>query len=232
MPVPGRLATVADVAHVVVFALTGICAGLGARLLVRRLPRGAPVRAPWCEVALGLSWAACGWCWSIGRLSADWLPLLLGLGWLAVAAGAVDLMRHRLPDALTLPALPLALLLVAPLGSACTVRAVGGGAVLFGAHLVVRIVAPAAMGAGDVKLAAPVGAVLGAVSWPALLVWAILAAVLTTVAACAGVLLARSGRRAAEEHGGGTGVPHGPSMLIAAWLVVAAAAAGAAGATG
>jgi leader peptidase (prepilin peptidase)/N-methyltransferase len=223
LPGPGLPGTVAGVTAVV-FALLGVGAGAGARLLVRRLPRGAPVRPPWCEVALGLSWAACGWCWSIGRLSGHWLPLLFGLGWLAVAAGAVDLMRHRLPDALTMPALPLALLLVAPLGPACTVRAVAGGAVLFGAHLVVRMVAPAAMGAGDVKLAAPLGAALGAVSWRAVVLWAVLAAALTTVAAL--------GHRATRAHTVGPGVPHGPSMLVAGWLVVAAAAVGAAGATG
>ena len=91
-----------------------------------------------------------------------WLPVLLGLGWLAVAAGAVDVLHRRLPDALTLPALPVALLLLVPLGGD------GGGCAGWwarsspcAAHGAVHLVAPAAMGGGDVKLAAPLGAVLG-----------------------------------------------------------------------
>jgi leader peptidase (prepilin peptidase)/N-methyltransferase len=151
------------------------------------------------------------------------LPLLLGLGWLGVAAGAVDLLRRRLPDALTLPALPMTLLLVAPLGPASIGRAVAGAAVLSGAHLMVRLVAPAAMGAGDVKLAAPLGAALAAVSWPALVIWAVAAAAITAVAALAGRSVARRGH--------GASVAHGPAMLAAGWLVVAAAGVGAAGAT-
>jgi leader peptidase (prepilin peptidase)/N-methyltransferase len=214
---------VIGMAHLVVFALMGTIAGLGARLLVRRLRRGAPVVPPWCEVMVGTLWAVCGWWWTTGRLAGEWLPLLLGLGWLVVAAGAVDLMRRRLPDALTLPALPLTLLLVAPLGPACVVRAVAGALALFGAHLLVRLTVPPAMGAGDVKLAAPLGAALGAVSWPALVIWAVLAAALTVIVALACASVARRGR--------GVAVPHGPAMLVAGWLVVAAAGLGAAGAT-
>jgi leader peptidase (prepilin peptidase)/N-methyltransferase len=231
--------TVAGMPALVVFALLGALAGSAARVLVGRLRRGAPVRPPWCEVALAGWWMMCGWLWTSGRLTDEWLPLLLGLSWLAVAAGAVDLMRCRLPDALTLPALPLTLLLVVPLGPGCVVRAVAAAAVLFGAHLLVRLAVPAAMGAGDAKLAAPLGAALGAVSWPALVVWAALAAALTLLVALASASLAR--RTLGENVGSGPGVaarcgrraevPHGPAMLVAGWLVVTMAALGAAGAT-
>jgi leader peptidase (prepilin peptidase)/N-methyltransferase len=219
----------------IVFVLLGAAAGCGARALVRRLRRGAPVRPPWCEMTLAAIWGACGWWAATGRLSGEWLPLLLGLSWLGVAAGAVDLMRGRLPDALTLPALPSALLLVAPLGPACVTRAVAGASVLFGAHLLVRVTVPAAMGAGDVKLAASLGAALGAVSWPALLVWAVLAAVITGcitgyIASAAASSVRWAGGRTVRE-GRGAAVPHGPAMLAAGWLVVAGAALGAAGAT-
>ena len=220
-PRPRGSGSLGGMAHLIAFALLGVGAGLVARLLVRRLRRGAPVRPPWCEVVLGVLWATCGWCWTTGRLPGEWLPLLLGLSWLGVAAGAVDLMRRRLPDVLTLPALPMTLLLIAPLGPACSVRAVAGAVVLLAAHLIVRLTAPAAMGAGDVKLAASLGAALGAVSWPALLIWAVLAAALTAVAAVA----------VPVQHRRGGTVAHGPAMLAAGWLVVAAAALGAAGAT-
>lgn len=222
-PVCGRTGSLVGMADPVVFAVLGMLAGVGARLVVRRLRRGAPVPPPWCELVLGTLWAVCGWWWTTGRLPGEWLPLLLGLGWLGVAAGAVDLLRRRLPDALTLSALPLTLLLVVPLGPASVGRAFAGAAVLFGAHLVVRLALPAAMGAGDVKLAAPLGAALGAVSWPALVIWAVAAAVLTAGVAIAGLSIAR--------HVPGSPLPHGPAMLAAGWLVVAVAGLGAAGAT-
>lgn len=222
---------IAPVIAVLLSALVGAAAGAGARLLVGRMRRGAPVRPPWCELALGAVWAACGWSAATGRLPAEWLPLLLGLSWLGVAAGSVDLLRRRLPDALTLPAVPSALLLVTPLGPACVVRAIAGAAVLFGAHLLLRVAVPAAMGAGDVKLAASLGAALGAVSFPALVAWAVLAAALTACAVAATALLAHPGRVRAARPWPATAVPHGPAMLAAGWLVVAGAALGAAGAT-
>jgi len=234
---------------VVFFGGLGMLAGALARWLLGWLRRGADVPSPWCEVLVGVLWAATGYWWAVGRLGAAWLPLLLGLGWLAVAAGAVDVLHRRLPDALTLPALPAALLLAVPLGGAAVPRAALGAAVLAGGYLAVRLVAPAALGAGDVKLAAPLGAALGAVSWPALLVGALLAAVLA-VGLAAGIALVRSVRPLVEarlglwlaapvgsssgpppgapagREGPGGGVPHGPAMLAAGWLVLAAAGSG------
>ena len=87
-----------------------------------------------------------------------------------------------------------------------------------------HLLAPAAMGAGDVKLAAPVGAALAGPSWAALPAGAALALVLTGLLAAAGLLARRWDRWAR--------LPHGPSMLAAAWTVVllAAGSAGVAGA--
>jgi leader peptidase (prepilin peptidase)/N-methyltransferase len=123
----------------------------------------------------------------------------------------VDLVHHRLPDALTLPALPAALLLAAPLGWGSVGRAAAGAAILAGAYLAVRLVAPAALGAGDVKLAGPVGAVLAAASWPAVVLGALLAAVLTAVAALARLLSRRCGL--------GAEIPHGPAMLLSGCVI-------------
>jgi len=197
-------------------ALVGTLAGAGVRVLLRRLRRGARVRPPWCEVAVGLAWGVTGLVWATGRLAWPWPAVLLGLGWLGTALAAVDLRHHRLPDALTLPALPAALLLVTPLGPATVGRGLAGAAVAVGAHALVRWRAPHALGGGDVKLAASLGVVLVAASWAALPVAAVLAGLLTAVAAAIGGLLGWVRRGAA--------VPHGPSMLLATWLVTLASA--------
>jgi len=207
------------IAGVAGFALVGLVAGAAARVQAGRLRRGARVRPPWCELTVAAAWGSAGWLWAVGALSAAWLPPLLGLGWLGAALGAVDVAEHRLPDALTLPALPLAVLLVAPLGGAAVLRGAAGAVIAAGAHAAVRCCAPGAVGGGDVKLAAPLGVVLGAASWAALPLAAVLAAVLTAVVAGAGLAVGRLR--------GGDPVPHGPSMLIAAWLVAFASAAGA-----
>jgi leader peptidase (prepilin peptidase)/N-methyltransferase len=209
-------------AYVVFFGGLGMVAGALARWMLGWLRRGAQVPPPWCELAVGVAWSALAGCWAVGQVSSGWFPLLLGLAWLTVAAGAVDLVHRRLPDALTLPALPAALLLVVPLGWASVGRAAAGAAVLAGAYLAVRLVAPSALGAGDVKLAGPVGAVLATASWPAVVLGAMLAALLTAVAALIGLLSRRWGLGAA--------VPHGPAMLVSGCVVaVGAALAGPAG---
>jgi leader peptidase (prepilin peptidase)/N-methyltransferase len=203
-------------------AAAGLAAGAGARLLLGRLRRGVRVRPPGCELAVAAAWGASCGAWAVGALPAAWLPVLLGLGWLGVALAAVDLAVCRLPDALTLPALPAALVLVAPLGPEVVARAATGAAVAVVGHAAVHLVAPPAMGAGDVKLAGPLGAVLAAASWAALALAAVLAAVLTAALAVAGRCVGRLARGAA--------VPHGPSMLLAAWLVATGSAlSGAAG---
>ncbi|GEL16599.1 prepilin peptidase [Pseudonocardia asaccharolytica] len=195
------------------FAACGASAGAAARLLLARMRRGARVPPPWCEAGVALLWGLTGLSWAAGGLPARWLPVLLGLGWLAVAGAAVDVLAHRLPDALTGPALPAVLLLLVPLGTAVLLRAVAGAAVLLVAHAAVHVLAPGALGAGDVKLAATLGAVLAAASWPAVLLGVLGAAMLTGLVAVVGLGCGRIGR--------GATVPHGPAMLAAGWLVVA-----------
>ena len=198
----------------VLLAVLGLAAGAAARRVLRRLRRGARVPPPWCEAGVALAWAAAGVAVASGAAPVRWLPVLLGLGWLAVAAGAVDVMHHRLPDALTLPALPAALLLLAPLGAGAVPRGLAGAAVASAAYGAVHLVAPASMGGGDVKLAAPLGALLAAVSWPAVALAGVLTAVLTGGVAVVLAVTRRGGRR--------TALPHGPSMLVAAWVVAVA----------
>src|SRR5689334_6092865 len=79
--------------------------------------------------------------------------------WLAVLA-VYDIRERRLPNALTLPG-AVAVLVVAGLAG-CGGPALLGGLGLFAVYLVVHLIAPRAMGAGDVKLALGVGALTGA----------------------------------------------------------------------
>ena len=194
----------------------GLGAGAVARWLLARLRRGTRVRAPACELANGGLWAVTGCLWGAGRLPSAWLPVMLGLGWLGVAACVVDIRHRRLPNALTGLAACFAPLGLLPLGSGAFGRGLLGGLAAVISYGVVHLLRPNALGAGDVKLAAPLGAVLGAASWAALAAAAVLAAVLTGIVG----LVVACARRVPP----GAGVPHGPSMLGAAWLVTLVAA--------
>lgn len=188
----------------VLLGCAGLVAGWLARNVLARLPRGARVGAGWCELGVAMLWAISGW-------AGAWTPVLLVLGWLAVTLTATDIAHHRLPDALTLPAVPVVVLLLVPAGGQVVLRAVLGAGLLVAAHAVVHLVAPAALGAGDVKLAGAVGAVLGGVSWSALLLGPALAALLTAAVAVAGLLAGRLGRS--------DPLPHGPAMLASTWML-------------
>lgn len=202
-----------------VLGVAGVVAGAFARRLLSGMRRGTRVRAPVCELVVGALWAVTGGLWGSGAVTAEWLPALLGMALLGVAAGLVDLRHHRLPDALTLPAAGLAPLTLVPLGLSAVGRGLLGAAVGVACYAAVHLAWPAALGAGDVKLAASLGTVLGGVSWGALTVAAGLAAFGTAaVAVCAAAVCGLSLRGA---------VPHGPSMLAASWVVTALAAMGA-----
>lgn len=187
----------------------GWVAGRFGRALVGSLRRG--VRAPpgWCETSVAVLWIATALRVGTGGLapSAAMLPWLLG--WWGTLLAVCDLRAARLPDALTGPAYPVAAVALAALAWwACAPALLGGalaGAAVFaGCYALVRLLAPASLGAGDVKLAGSLGAAVGAVSVPAVPVCVLAAAALTLV----GAILAR-----------GRAVPHGPCMLAPAWLV-------------
>lgn len=193
------------------FGLLGTAMGAIGRLVVGRCSRGVAVQPPWCELACACLSAILGWRASAGLLPSWWLPVPLVLGWFAVPLTAADLARRRLPDVLTLPAYPIlglvvALAAVAGPDPGLGMRALAGIVIFGGAHALVRALAPTAMGGGDVKLAGSLGAVLGAVGWPAM-------AVAATLAAGGTALLAVARR---TNH-----APHGPGLLAATWLVAA-----------
>ena len=118
------------------------------------------------------------------------------------ALSVYDVRHRRLPNWLTLPGFA-AIVLVA-FGSGRGAAALLGAAALSVVYLLVHLVSPTAMGAGDVKLALGLGALTGCFGADVWLLAAIGAPLLT---AAIGVV-ARLGWSAKT-------VPHGPSMCAA-----------------
>jgi leader peptidase (prepilin peptidase)/N-methyltransferase len=210
-----KLCVVGNVAVVgsvwAVLAVTGAAAGAGGAVLLRRIPRGVPVPVPACAVAVAALWAVVGE--RADGLPVWWWPVPLVLAWAGVLLGAADVVARRLPDALTIPAYPVVAVLlgVAAAGAGdagSLVRAVAGALLWAGGYAAVRLVAPGALGGGDVKLAGSLGALTAATSWPGMLLAVLVATALT--AAVAGPAWVLGHRE----------VPHGPAMLAAAWFVV------------
>lgn len=123
-----------------------------------------------------------------------------------------DIRERRLPNALTLPGAAVILATAAAYGRG--VEALAGAVALAGIYLLVHLLAPQAMGAGDVKLAIALGGLTGALGSA---VW--------TLAALGAPLLTAIAGSAAVARGRGATVPHGPSMCAAS-LAAAAIALG------
>jgi leader peptidase (prepilin peptidase)/N-methyltransferase len=206
------------------FAVAGLGVGMVGRHVLRAVR--AEVPAGWCEVVSALLWAFVAWRWSGPGKVGWWLPVPLSVTAFAVPLVLADLKYLRLPNVLTAAAYPVlgaAIGIAASQGgSALGVRAVAGAVVFGGAHALVHRYAPGSLGAGDVKLAGSAGAVLGAVGWASLLVGVCLASALT--AALSAVRALPPGRLAERWRGG---VPHGPGLLAATWLIAVFPGAGA-----
>ncbi|RRR42581.1 prepilin peptidase [Mycolicibacter terrae] len=129
---------------------------------------------------------------------------VLVVAWLILLSG-YDIRQRRLPNWLTLPAAVLAPAVAAAAGRGTA--ALAGAAALTAVYLAVHLIAPAGLGAGDVKLAAGLGALTGSFGADVWLLAALCAPVLTGVCG----LLAALGRR-------GPTIPHGPSMCLASAL--------------
>ena len=127
------------------------------------------------------------------------------LAWFT-ALSVYDVRQRRLPNALTLPGAVVVLVVAAVAGRG--LPALAGAAALALLYLGVHLVAPAGMGAGDVKLAIGVGALTGSFGLDAWALAALTSPLLTAALACV-ALCRRSGST----------VPHGPSMCVAAAVV-------------
>jgi leader peptidase (prepilin peptidase) / N-methyltransferase len=126
------------------------------------------------------------------------------LAWLAVLS-CYDGRHRRLPNVLTLPGAGVILLVAALAGRG--LPALAGAAALAAMYLLVHLAAPAAMGAGDVKLAIGLGGLAGCFGVG---VWFLAALAAPLLTALWGVVVPRlfGGNGAAT-------VPHGPSMCLA-----------------
>jgi leader peptidase (prepilin peptidase) / N-methyltransferase len=125
------------------------------------------------------------------------------------ALSVCDVRERRLPNALTLPGAVAVLLGAALAGRG--LPALAGAAALSGAYLLVHLVAPAAMGAGDVKLALGLGGLAGCFGADVWFLAALGAPLLTALVGVAASVRA---------------VPHGPSMCVATAAAVGLAVVG------
>jgi leader peptidase (prepilin peptidase)/N-methyltransferase len=157
------------------------------------------------------------------------------LAWLT-ALTFYDVTQRRLPNALTLPGAVVVLSAAALTGRG--VPAVLGAVALTALYLGVHAAAPAAMGAGDVKLAIGIGGLTGAFGLDVWVLAAVGAPLLTAVwgmvvvgsrgikasaatGETSGASAATGETSGATEATGRTSVAHGPSMCVAALAAVA-----------
>jgi leader peptidase (prepilin peptidase) / N-methyltransferase len=131
------------------------------------------------------------------------------LVWLA-ALSVYDIRERRLPNWLTIPGAAVVIAVAAVHGHGAA--AVLGAVALFAVYAVVHLVSPAAMGAGDAKLAIGIGALTGTFGGDVWVLSALGAPVMTAGWAVVAIV-----RRSART------VPHGPSMCLAATTAVALA---------
>jgi leader peptidase (prepilin peptidase)/N-methyltransferase len=146
-----------------------------------------------CGAGVVLAWLLVAW------LVAVWL----------VALSRYDLRERRLPNLLTLPG--AAVILLAGTVTGRGVAALTGAAALGGVYLVVHLIAPAALGGGDVKLAIGLGGLAGSFGVEVWFLSALAAPLLTALCGLVGMLR------------GVRTVPHGPSMCLSTACAVSLA---------
>ena len=146
------------------------------------------------------------------------LPAFCYLAAVAVALAFIDVAHRRLPDLLTLPSYPIAIVALGAAtpfvrhGPAHLAHAAIGLACAFAFYLILALVYPAGIGWGDVKLSGLLGLYLGWISLTALVVGLAAGFVL---AALAGLALLVTGRATRKSQ-----IAFGPFMLAGALAVV------------
>ena len=178
---------------------------------------GEPIspRYPVVEAATGVLFAVLALRFGLDPV----LPAYLYLAAVGLALALIDLDCKRLPDALTLPSYPVAVVLLgaaALLGSDSgeLLRALLGGAAMFGVYFALCFAYPAGMGFGDVKLSGVLGLYTAWLGWGAWAVGLFLGFFLGGVFGIALIAVKKGGRK--------TAVPFGPFMLLGALIAILA----------
>ncbi|MBC7679351.1 MAG: prepilin peptidase [Pseudorhodobacter sp.] len=145
------------------------------------------------------------------------LPAYLYLMAVGLALALIDLDCKRLPDALTLPSYPVAIVLLAVAAftgsdSGSLGKALLGGVAMYAVYFALCFAYPAGMGFGDVKLAGVLGLYTGWLGWGAWAVGLFSGFFLGGVFGIALILVKKGGRK--------TAVPFGPFMLAGVLLAV------------
>lgn len=135
----------------------------------------------------------------------------------SVRLSIIDIRTHRLPNRLVFPS--FAVLVVLLPGAAllagdgpAALRTLAAAAAMGGLYLLLRLLHPAGMGLGDVKLAVVLGLLLGFAGWPQVLVGTAGAFLL---GGAWGLVLLATGRGTVQ-----TQIPFGPFMIAAAWAAL------------
>jgi leader peptidase (prepilin peptidase)/N-methyltransferase len=174
------------------------------------------MRYPLVEAATGVLFAAITW--RLLAIDLPWaLPAYLYLAAAGIALAMIDVEVRRLPNRIVLPSYAIigALLTVAAVGEHDwwpLARAAIGAAALFTFYFTIVFAYPAGMGWGDVKLAGVLGALMGYLSWPALIVATFGAFLLGAVVGVTLIVASHGGRK--------TVIPFGPFMIGAALVTV------------
>lgn len=206
----------------VICVTTAVVCAVAAAVLSRWMRSVAASDSRWLRSGLHVALAAAG------GFGAPYVALgMVDLATFAVLAVAcallvtIDLAVFRLPDAIVLPLYPVVFLgltvTAAEFGEWASLgRAAAGAAVLLVGYFLLALINPSGLGLGDVKLAGVLGAFLGWLGWPAVLVGTVAAFVIN--AAVALVLLA------ARQVGPKSGIAFGPAMVAGAVVGAAYAA--------
>lgn len=168
------------------------------------------LRYPLVEMATGLLSAVVAWHFGFGWPAAAALLLT----WSLIALSMIDFDHQLLPDAITLPALWLGLVLsLHPVFTdprSAIIGAAAGYLSLWSIYHLFRILTgKEGMGYGDFKLLAMLGAWLG---WQALPVIVLLSSVVGAVAGIAMILLLGRDRQLP--------IPFGPYLAVAGWIAL------------
>jgi leader peptidase (prepilin peptidase) / N-methyltransferase len=216
VPAPGWLVALVTVAGAGLGWLLARELGTSGYRLDDEVDRPLPGRPVLLAVSIPVLWGVLAW--RIGGLSEGAvLPAYLLLAWAGVALFWIDVDVHRLPEGLTLPVIPVLVLLLA-VASATTgdwgalLRAVLCGAAGWLVYAVLAFVVPGGLGLGDATLGGLVALPLGYLGWGVPIVGFVVAYLVSGVVAAAGLATRRLSLR---SH-----IAFGPFIVVGAMVAL------------